>query len=304
MNANVSTPKQNNSKADYFASPVYLSKESDKHLEAMVNAIPQIYTITHSFSSDRTRSRQVSNETLNLEVCQSTDDSLEDLMNQVEYFVKKLSVAYTGSEARALNRLASEKHRFECKLDRPDVAYPRLTYEEALEVLKTREISLAHGEQLLFHHKRILSDYFENYPFFICDFPYEIENDFDTQCIGNKVGLRRFGELCELQSLTEFSLLNSLQAQRFELVIGRGLVGGRGRVKGNASYDELTDKLKQLNCDVANPNVSWYLSLKNKGGVPCTWFSLSIDRYLMAVTDLPSLRDAILFPRMPNHCEL
>ena len=75
-------------------------------------------------------------------------------------------------------------------------------------------------------------------------------------------------------------------------------------MKSSASYEELADKLKELNCDVDKENVSWYLSLKRKGAVPCTWFALSIDRYLMTVTDLPSLRDAILFPRMPNHCEL
>lgn len=178
---------QNNSKDGYFADLVYLVQESDKHLETMVNAIPQIYTVTHSFSADSTRSRQVTNETLNLEVCQSTDDSLDDLMSQVEYFVKRLSVAYSSRETKALNRLASEGHRFECKLDKVDVSYPRLTYEEALQVLKTREITLRHGEQLLFYHKKIISDYFENYPYFICNFPYEIENDFDTLCIGDKV---------------------------------------------------------------------------------------------------------------------
>lgn len=88
------------------------------------------------------------------------------------------------------------------------------------------------------------------------------------------------------------------------MIIGKGLVGGRGKVKSNATYEELVDKLKALNCETNRANVVWYLSLKKKGAVPCTWFSLSIDRYLMAVTDLPSLRDAILFPRVPNHCEL
>lgn len=157
-------------------------------MEAMVNAIPQIYSVTHSFNTDPNRSRQVASETLNLEVAQSTDDSLQDLMNQVEYFVKKLSSTYTGLETKALSRLASEGHRFECKLDKADMAYPRLTYEEALEVLKTREITLTHGQPLLFYHKKIISDYFEHYPFFICDFPYELQNDFDTLCIGDKVG--------------------------------------------------------------------------------------------------------------------
>lgn len=153
----------------------------------MVNAIPQIYTVTHSFSTDSTRSRQVTNEALNLEVCQSTDDSLTELMSQVEYFVKKLTVRYTELETKALSRLASEGHRFECKTGKLDVSYLRLTYEEALEVLKTREIILTHGDPLLNYHKKIISEYFENYPYFICDFPYEFQNDFDTLCIDNKV---------------------------------------------------------------------------------------------------------------------
>ena len=268
----------NSSREDYFYTNVYLSKESDKHLESIVNAIPQIYAITHSFTSDQTRSKQSANEQLNLEVCQlAANDKLDDLMNQVEYFIKKLSSSFLSLGLKALDEVNKAKHRHDCKLDRMDFNYLRLTYEEALEVLEKKDVRLKRGDQLTFYHKAILSKYFENYPIFIYNYPYAIKGDFDTQCIDEK-------------------------AQRFELLIGKGLTACKGKIKSNASFSELADKLKELNYD--EETVSWYLDLKKKGTVPCTWFALSIDCFLMTITDLPSLRDTILFPRMPNYCQL
>lgn len=110
-------------------------------------------------------------------------------MNQVEYFVKKLSTNYSSLKLNALNQLRDEKHKYDYKLDKVDFNYFRLTYEEALEVLKRKETLLEYGEQIKFHHKKLISEYFENYPIFIYNFPYEFKNDFDILCINDKVNL-------------------------------------------------------------------------------------------------------------------
>ena len=174
-----------------------MSKEADKHLETIVNSIPQIYTVTHSFSSDSIRSKQVVNETLMLEVAQLTDDNLNDLMDQVEYFVKKLTTNYVDLHPHVVNMLRGERGpKFSCKLEKTDFDYLRLTYEEALELLSKKEIKVEYGEQLTIHHKTEISNYFECYPVFIYDYPFELKKDFDTLNIDNKVSLL-FLELLE-----------------------------------------------------------------------------------------------------------
>lgn len=175
---------KNEEKNDYFYTPVFLSKEKDKHLESIVQSIPQVYTIAHSFTSDQTRSRQVSNEYLSLEIAQATNDKLEDLMNQVEYFIQKLTSTFE-KVSKAKELLSSEKYKFDHKLFNFD--FIRMTIEECKELLKQKEIYIDLNENLTFYHKRIISEYFENQPVFIYDFPYNLKTDYDTLNINNKV---------------------------------------------------------------------------------------------------------------------
>lgn len=88
------------------------------------------------------------------------------------------------------------------------------------------------------------------------------------------------------------------------MLINKGLTACKGKIKANQTREELSNKLKELGCDLEEENIEWYLDLKEKGSIPSSWFSLSVDQFLMTLTDLPSLRDTILFPRVPNHCEL
>lgn len=88
------------------------------------------------------------------------------------------------------------------------------------------------------------------------------------------------------------------------MLIGKGFTACKGKIKSNDTYDELENKLKELGCDLNLESFKWYLDLRRKGNLPSTWFSLSIDQYLLTFIDCPSVRDIIPFPRVPNHCEL
>lgn len=172
----------------YFNSPVYLIKDSDKQLESIVCAIPQIYTITHTFTSSEIRSKQVSNESLCLEVAQATDDKLDDLMDQVEYFIKKLSSTFMqvwkGNE-----HINDDKHKVDYKLDK-NVKFIRMTYDEVRELLSQKEVILDENEPLNFYHKQIVSKYFENIPVFLYGFSYDLRNDYDTLNVDGKVRIK------------------------------------------------------------------------------------------------------------------
>lgn len=165
-----------------------MNKASDKHLETIVNAIPQIYTINHSFDPSLKRSKQTVNEKLMLEVAQLTDDSIDDLMNQCEYFTKKLSSDCSSQFSQTIKMIRGERGlKFSCNLENVDYDYIRMTYDEALDFLKERKFDLKYSEELNFHHKSIISDYFQQYPVFIHSFPYSLTNDFDTLRIDDKV---------------------------------------------------------------------------------------------------------------------
>lgn len=110
-------------------------------------------------------------------------------MNQVEYFVKKLTANYVDLHPHIVNMIRGERgSKFSgCKLEKTDFDYLRLTYEEALELLSKKEIKVEYGQPLTFHHKKVISNYFECYPVFIYNYPFELKKDFDTLNIDHKV---------------------------------------------------------------------------------------------------------------------
>ena len=55
------------------------------------------------------------------------------------------------------------------------------------------------------------------------------------------------------------------------------------------------------NCQSCNKE--WYIDSRKYGSVPHGGFGLGIERFICWMLDIHDIRDACLFPRLPNTCK-
>ena len=63
----------------------------------------------------------------------------------------------------------------------------------------------------------------------------------------------------------------------------------------------LSSRLRQLNL---LPQLAWYVQLRRYGGPPTAGFGLGLERLLLLLTGLESVRDVVPFPRWLRNCEM
>ena len=64
--------------------------------------------------------------------------------------------------------------------------------------------------------------------------------------------------------------------------------------------DRLSSRLHRLNL---LPRLDWYVQLRRYGGPPTAGYGLGLERLLLLLTGLESVRDVVPFPRWLGHCE-
>ena len=156
-------------------------------------------------------------------------------------------------------------------LERVKPPFPRISYTEAIEMLKRKGIEVEWGEDLGADEERALTQEFEK-PFFIYGYP---------------VKAKAFYHKTDPQN-PEVTLSADLLAPE-----GYGeIIGGGERI---ADKNELIQKIKDFGL---NPDdYQWYIDLRKYGSVQHAGFGLGIDRTVMWICGLDHIMDAIPFPR-------
>jgi len=83
------------------------------------------------------------------------------------------------------------------------------------------------------------------------------------------------------------------------------LVPGVGELIGGSQREErlpeLEKRMKEMDLDLEH--YQWYMDLRRFGSVPHSGFGAGFERLVCYVTGMKHIRDAIPFPRYPEHAE-
>lgn len=163
--------------------------------------------------------------------------------------------------------------------------YVRLTYTEAIEILKNSPPNkkgkfqfpiTGFGADLQSEHERYLVEKHFEKPVILIDYPKEI-----------KAFYMRVNED------------NRTVAAMDILFPGIGeMVGGSQREE---RLDVLIEKMKEFN--IPQEEMEWYLDTRRFGTNPHAGFGLGFERLVMFVTGMANIRDVIPFARTPKNCE-
>jgi len=245
---------------------IYLSQSWQLYAEAMISALGKIYTISPSFRAEASRTRRHVAEFWHLEVEEPFTD-LDGIMKVGDELVTHICHQLAVKMPRELKRLGRDPKNL-LKIEPP---FPRITYDEALEILREDGINLLWGDDFGWQQEAPLTKHFTS-PFWVTRFPLGIKAFYhkpdpkrpDVTLSGDLLAPEGYGEI----------------------------IGGGQRIH---DYNELLKRINDENLDPSNYN--WYLDLRKWGTVPHSGFGLGIERVLMWICKLETIRDTIPFPR-------
>ncbi|MET1160478.1 MAG: asparagine--tRNA ligase [Thermoprotei archaeon] len=251
----------------YFDKTAYLSQSAQLYLEVLIYSLEKVWSLTPSFRAEKSRTRRHLAEYWHLEA-EAAWYNMEDMMRVAEELVAHIVEKTLEERKSELRDLGRDVDKLKPALQTP---YPRIKYDEAIEILQEKGVNIEWGADLGADEERVLTMEFEQ-PFFITHFPKEIK-----------------------------SFYMKLDPSNERVVLGFDLLApeGYGEIIGGSEREDDYDKLlKRIIENGLNPDdYKWYLDLRKYGSVPHSGFGLGIERVVMWIAGLDHIRDAIPFPR-------
>jgi len=269
---------------DYFdLGKAYLSQSGQLYAESGAMALGKVYTLGPTFRAENSMTRRHITEFWMMEPEMAFYD-IDDNMNLIEDFLSYVVQRVIKNKRLELNFLGRDLS----KLEKVVAPFPRVTYDEAVEILRKKDIPLirktANGEEEIRpfpwgedfgapHEEAIVEDY--DKPVMIHRWPSEAKAFYMKRDPNNpKVALG----------------VDVLAPEGFGEIIG-----GSQR---EDNLDYLLERIKEHNLPMEE--FEWYLDLRRYGSVPHSGFGLGIERMVSWVCNLDHIREAIPFARRPN----
>jgi asparaginyl-tRNA synthetase len=252
---------------DYFGEPAYLTQSGQLYAEAGAMAFGKVYCFGPTFRAEKSKTRRHLTEFWMIEPEVAYLDLAGDMdlaEDFVEYVVQRVITEHR-SELETLERDLAP-------LERVRKPFPRITYDEAIALVKER------------------------------NFPIEWGNDFGgdeetaiSQSFDRPVMVHRYPVQCKA-----FYMKADPHDPRLALCVDMIAPEGYGEIIGGGQRE---DDLETLRAKIAAHHLpeeafSWYLDLRRYGSVPHAGFGMGIERLVAWICRLPHVRETIPFPRM------
>jgi asparaginyl-tRNA synthetase len=252
---------------DYFGEPAYLTQSGQLYNEADIAAFGKVYCFGPTFRAEKSKTRRHLTEFWMVEP-EMAYVELDGCMEVEEQFVSHIVQTVLQKRASDLETLGRDTSRLE-KVVTP---FPRITYDEAVEILNKAGVPIQWGDDFGAPHETMLGERFDR-PVFVHHYPtafkaFYMEPD------------PKRPEVCLSVDL--------LASEGFGEIIGGG--------QRTASLETLERSIQshKLNRDA----YEWYLDLRRYGSVPHSGFGLGVERTVAWICGTEHIRETIAFPRM------
>jgi asparaginyl-tRNA synthetase len=245
----------------------YLTQSGQLYNEANAMALGRVYSFGPTFRAEKSKTRRHLTEFWMVEP-EMAYATLDDVMELAEGLI----VAVVG---RALDKRKQELKVLErdtSKLEQVQAPFPRMSYDEAAEILKKKGLPFEWGGDFGAPDETALSEGFDR-PIMVHRYPAAVK-----------------------------AFYMKPDPQRPELALGVDVLApeGYGEIIGGGEratdYDFLVEQIRKHN--LPQEAFEWYLDLRRYGSVPHGGFGMGIERVVSWICGLEHLREAIPYPRM------
>ena len=263
---------------DFFGKQTNLTVSGQLEGELAAMALGSIYTFGPTFRAENSNTARHLAEFWMIEP-EVAFNELEENMDLAEDFLQSLvryALAHCADDLAFLNEQYDKEllGRLNFVVDN---AFQRLTYTEAVEILKSAkqkfEFPVDWGTDLQSEHERYLVEKHFQKPVILTNYPKEIKAFY--------MKLDEDGRTVRAMDV---------------------LFPGIGEIIGGSQREEDLAKLQQRMQEMHVPedDLWWYLDLRRFGTAPHAGFGLGFERLLLFVTGMTNIRDVIPFPRFPG----
>ncbi len=245
----------------------YLTQSGQLYVEATAAALGKVYCFGPTFRAEKSKTRRHLTEFWMLEP-EASFAHLEDMMVLAEGLVSAMVKGVLKHRQPELATLKRDTQSLE-KIEPP---FPRITYDEAVEVLQKAGNPTKWGDDFGGDEETLISKSFEK-PVMIHRYPTAMK-----------------------------AFYMAADAARPELALSFDMIApeGYGEVVGGgermANYETLVERLRQHN--LPEESFQWYLDLRRYGSVPHAGFGLGLERTVAWICGTEHIREVIPFPRM------
>lgn len=254
----------------YFDQDAYLSQSGQLYEEAGALALNRVYSFGPVFRAEKSKTRRHLIEFWMIEpemAFMHQEESLELQEQYVAYLVEKV-IEDCSHELTVLGRDPETLKPF------TETPYPRISYDEAINLLKEGGLDVEWGDDFGSPEETHLADHFSK-PVFVLNYPKTIKPFYmkghptrdDVYICADLLAPEGYGEI----------------------------IGGSER---ETDYETLLQAIKDAGLN--EKDYEWYLDLRRYGSVPHSGFGLGLERFLSWITLQDHLRTTIPFPRMLN----
>lgn len=266
---------------DFFGRETHLTVSGQLAVETYAMALSRVYTFGPTFRAENSNTRRHLAEFWMVEPEVAFAD-LNDNANLAESFLKHIFRA-------CLEERADDMAFFEQRVAKGTIArlqqvidkgFERMEYTEAIDILKKSgqkfEFPVEWGIDLSSEHERYLAEQHVGGPVVLMNYPKDIKAFYMRQ---NDDG----------RTVAAMDVL----------------VPGIGELIGGSQREERLDRLDARLDAMGLPKEDywWYRDLRRFGTAPHAGFGLGFERAVQYVTGIENIRDAIPFPRTPNHAD-
>jgi len=255
--------------------PAFLSQSGQLYVEATAMALGRVYTFGPTFRAEKSKTRRHLIEFWMVEpeaAYFTHEDNMKLQEEMVSYIVRRV-LERRAADLKTLGRDTT-------LLEKVRPPFPRITYTEAVEMLKRLHKPgdewepIPWGEDFGAPHETVLTQQFEK-PVFVEKFPVKVK-----------------------------AFYMQPDPENPEVVLGADLLApeGYGEIIGGSERihdpELLKRRFEEHGLDMAT--YGWYYDLRRFGSVPHSGFGLGIERTVAWICGLDHVRETIPFPRLLN----
>ena len=267
------TPNASEGTSTLFETPyfdlgkAYLTQSGQLYAEAGAMAHGKVYCFGPTFRAEKSKTRRHLTEFWMVEPEVAFND-LNDDMDLAEDFLEYIVQSVLKDRKKELEVL----ERNIAPLEKVKKPLPRVSYDEAVEILHKKGAAFEWGNDLGGTDETVVSEQFDR-PVMVHHYPAEVK---------------------------AFYMKRDPQNPKLALAVDVLAPEGYGEIIGGSQreddYDTLLERIKEQN--LPQEAFEWYLDLRKYGSVPHSGFGLGIERTVSWLCGLEHIRETVPFPRM------
>ena len=245
----------------------YLTQSGQLYVEATAAALGKVYTFGPTFRAEKSKTRRHLTEFWMLEP-EAAYAHLEDMIQLGEGLVSAVVQSVVKHRSRELAAL----ERDTASLEKIMPPFPRISYDEAIQVLQKAGNPAKWGDDFGGDEETIISKEFQK-PVIIHRYP---------------AAMKAFYMATDPER-ADLSL-------SFDMIAPEGygeIIGGGER---QSNYETLVRRIREAG--LPEESFQWYLDLRRYGSVPHAGFGLGLERTVAWICGTEHIREVIPFPRM------